>query len=156
MLALHRVCIRWNQTGQKHAGAHDIANSFLPAAHVLLWLLVLATYGYMLQRLTRRTFTGIVPKEAAVLVAMALVLPALVFKLNFTQADAPELVQGLAVKIREWTEPFGLITQARVVFTGLGGALILVVGASMAASWHSKMSVVDGKTVVFQICDQSC
>lgn len=48
------------------------------------------------------------------------------FKLNFTQADAPELVGGLAETIREYTSELDLVLQARTAFVGLGIATIVV------------------------------
>lgn len=53
-------------------------------------------------------------------------LPSFVFKLNFTQADAPELVGGLAESVREWTSELDLVTQARTAFFGLSVATAFV------------------------------
>lgn len=116
LLGLHRLSIRWNQTGQKYAGAPDVAHTFFPSHHILLWMLVLLTYSYTALQLATSTFAGIFPSEIAVLTALTLTILAVVFKLNFTQADAPELVGGLAERIREWSEPFDLVLQARLVF----------------------------------------
>lgn len=126
LLAAHRIAIRWNQTGQKHSGADDIVHSFFPHAHVLMWLLVLGAFGYNGFLLVRRAFAGILEPEISVLIAVALVVPAVVFKLNFTQADAPELVQGLAEKIREWSERFDLVSQARFAFITLGLTTVVI------------------------------
>lgn len=131
LLAVHRFAVRWNQTGQKHSGADDIVHTFFPNAHVLMWLLVLGAFGYNGFLLVRRAFAGILEPEMSVLTAVALVAPAIVFKLNFTQADAPELVQGLAEKIREWSEAFDLVSQARFAFIELGLATVVVVVLSV-------------------------
>lgn len=131
LLAVHRVAVRWNQTGQKHSGAADIVHSFFPHAHGTMWLLVLAAFSYNGFLLVRRAFAGILEPEISVLAAVALVVPAIVFKLNFTQADAPELVQGLGEKIREWSEPFDLVAQARFTFITLGLTTLVVVVLSV-------------------------
>lgn len=47
-------------------------------------------------------------------------VPSVLFKLNFTQADAPELVQDVGRRLREWSVGFDLVVQARVVFILLG------------------------------------
>lgn len=138
LLAVHRVSVRWNQTGQKHSGADDIVHSFFPKAHVTMWLLVLSAFGYNGFLLVRRAFAGILEPEMSVLAAVAMVVPAIVFKLNFTQADAPELVQGLAEKIREWSEPFDLVSQARFAFITLGLATLVVVVLSVNSARASK------------------
>ncbi|CAK3942924.1 GPI ethanolamine phosphate transferase 2 [Lecanosticta acicola] len=138
LLAVHRLAVRWNQTGQKHAGAPDIVHSFFPDAHVLMWLLILGTYIYTGILLVRRAFAGIIPTEFSVLLAAALVLPGIIFKLNFTQADAPELVQGLAWQLREWTKTFDLVMQARVVFIGLATATIIVTTLAILSARESQ------------------
>lgn len=132
LLAIHRFAVRWNQTGQKHAGEPDIVHNIFPEHHILMWLLILATYlanGWFLHN---RTFAGIFMPEITAFVDVSLVFLAIVFKLNFTQADAPELVQGLASRIREWSEPFSLVMQARAVFGVLAAASISVVVSSIA------------------------
>lgn len=132
ILGAHRIAVRWNQTGQKHAGEPDIVHSIFPEHHSLMWLLVLMTYGYVGVKLAQRTFLDLFSTEIGVAAAVALCLPALVFKLNFTQADAPELVQGLATQIRRLSTPFSLVSQAQMTFALL--ALAAVVVASMAIS----------------------
>ena len=97
-----------------------------------MWILVIATYLHLIQTLARRTFAHIFPPEIAVISAISVVLPAFVFKLNFTQADAPELVKGLAESVRAWSQPFDLVLQAQVVFVGLSIALTAVVATTMA------------------------
>lgn len=128
-LALHRISVRWNQTGQKHAGEPDISRHFFPEHHLIMWALVIATYARLGFRL-HRALLGFFVTEVSVIAAVVTILPAFVFKLNFTQADAPELVRGLASQIRERSEPFGLVLQAQVVFTALA---ILTIG--MFAQW---------------------
>ncbi|KAK5129523.1 hypothetical protein LTR08_003182 [Meristemomyces frigidus] len=134
ILAVHRIAVRWNQTGQKHAGQPDVVHAFFPSHHILMWVLTLTTYGYECYMIARTTFVDLMAPEAAVLVAVVLVVPAIVFKLNFTQADAPELVQGLAYKFREWTQPYSLVAQAQVVLAllMLGGLVVTVMAIGLA------------------------
>ena len=132
LFATHRLAVRWNQTGQKHAGEPDIVHAVFPGNHILMWILILTTYistGFLLHN---RTFAGIFMPELAAFADVALIVPAMVFKLNFTQADAPELVRGLAMRIREWTEPFSLVLQARVVFAALAVTATAVVVLSIS------------------------
>jgi ethanolaminephosphotransferase len=135
VLACHRLMVRWNQTGQKHAGEPDIVHEFFPSHHVLMWILILATYlvvGYQLARTClRSTLIG----DADLAIAFVSILPAVVFKLNFTQADAPELVLGLGGKLRAVTADLDLLTQARVVFVMLTLCLIIAV---VEAKWNRK------------------
>jgi ethanolaminephosphotransferase len=134
LLSVHRFAVRWNQTGQKHAGAPDIVHTFFPRAVVLLWILILSAYAHVGLQLVRRSTAGLMPSElGAALVALA-VAAAVVFKLNFTQADAPELVQGLAERIRAWTQAYDLILQARVAFGLLGVLTVVVVVLSIASA----------------------
>jgi ethanolaminephosphotransferase len=131
VLAVHRFAVRWNQTGQKHAGEPDIVHAVFPDHHIFMWLLVLATYianGWFLHN---RSFTGIFMPEITAFADVSLVFLGIVFKLNFTQADAPELVQGLALQIRQWSEPFDLVMQARAVFAVLALTVVAVVVLSV-------------------------
>ena len=131
LLTTHRLSTRWNQTGQKHSGSPDIAHTFFPSHHLLMWTLILGTYilnGYFLHQ---RSFKGLFMPELAAFFTSSLVFLGVVFKLNFTQADAPELVQGLAEKLREWSEPFSLVWQARGVFGFLAAGAVGVVGLAL-------------------------
>lgn len=134
LLAVHRIAVRWNQTGQKHAGAPDIVQGFFPEHHVLMWLLVWSTYLYVGFMLHNRTFAGLFMPELTAFTDVALVVTAVVFKLNFTQADAPELVQDLAQLIRAMSEPFDLVFQARAIFAMLAGVAAIVVLLSVRQS----------------------
>ncbi|KAI4778131.1 alkaline phosphatase-like protein [Aureobasidium sp. EXF-3400] len=126
LLALHRLSTRWNQTGQKHAGDPDVAHTFFPDHYIILWMLIITAYIHLAFRIGRRTFADILAPEFATISAISLVLPSFVFKLNFTQADAPELVGGLAETITEWTSELDLVLQARAAFVGMGIATTVV------------------------------
>ncbi|KAF2484652.1 hypothetical protein BDY17DRAFT_249399 [Neohortaea acidophila] len=152
LLLTHRLSLRWNQTGQKHAGEADIVHTFFPSHHILLWLLILATYLLNAFQLHVRTFADILSRELAMCLESTLVVLAIVFKLNFTQADAPELVRGLGRVIREVSEEFPLVPQARAVFILLGVG-VGVLGVWGVMSW-SRLStgkageVKDGRRVI--------
>ncbi|KAK4569881.1 major facilitator super transporter protein [Recurvomyces mirabilis] len=147
ILAVHRMAIRWNQTGQKHAGEPDIVHTFFPEHHVLMWLMILATYGYTCWMIAGRTFLDLVPGEAAALGAIVLAVPAIVFKLNFTHADAPELVQDLALQIRVWTAPFSLVSQAQVSFAVLLLAALTVSAMAISLARGTELARKDGPAV---------
>lgn len=89
-------------------------------------MLIITTYIHLAFRIGRRTFADILAPEFAAISSISLVMPSFVFKLNFTQADAPELVGGLAESIRQWTSELDLVTQARTAFVGLGVAFVVM------------------------------
>jgi ethanolaminephosphotransferase len=134
LLATHRFAVRWNQTGQKHAGAPDIVHTFFPRAAVSLWILILTAYAHVGVQMMRRSTAGLLPNEFGAILAAVTVAVAVVFKLNFTQADAPELVQGLADRIRVLTEPYSLVLQARVAFALIGALTVAVTMLSIASA----------------------
>ncbi|KAK3073536.1 major facilitator super transporter protein, partial [Teratosphaeriaceae sp. CCFEE 6253] len=147
ILAVHRVVIRWNQTGQKHAGAADIVHGVFPNYHQPMWILILWTYGRTCYMLAGRTFLAILPTELAVAAAVLLTIPAIIFKLNFTQADAPELVQGLALSIRRWTESYGLVVQAQITFGLLGLASIVTIALAVGLARGTSIANKNGPAV---------
>jgi ethanolaminephosphotransferase len=135
ILASHRLMLRWNQTGQKHAGEPDIVHAFFPSHHVLMWMLILATYVVVGIQLARTSLRSAMIGDADLAIAFVVILPAVVFKLNFTQADAPELVLGLGEKLRAVTANVDLVSQARVVFVMLTLCLIIT---AVQAKWSGK------------------
>ena len=119
LLLTSRIIRAWNQTGQKHAGERDIASTYLPTYRLLLWSLVFVTYATVVRRLSKSSLRG-APPSLAMSGAVMLGTVAFAFKLAFTAADAPELIAAFmqpAVKVIESTH---LVTQARVVFLGIG------------------------------------
>lgn len=144
LLTLHRVATRWNQTGQKFAGAPDISRDFFPSHHLLLWALVMATYastGWKLYHLAQtNSLFGIASASA-----LTALVPAFVFKLNFAQADTPELVNGFAAGLRGLTARFGLVALARATFYPLGVALVTITA-------YSLLRPRDGRTTRMLLC----
>ena len=148
ILACHRLMVRWNQTGQKHAGEADIVHGFFPSHHVIMWLLVLATYLVVGVQLARTSFSGSIIGEGDLALAFVMILPAVIFKLNFTQADAPELVLGLGEQLRSVTASIDLVTQARVVFVMLTLALIII---AIGWKWDDKKGHSNGMYYMVQL-----
>lgn len=124
LLASLRILRAWNQTGQKHAGESDIARSFLPANNFLLWILVVATYVDVVQRLARRAVPW-ASRRLSTAASLALGVAALGFKVAFTKADAPELLAGLEQFVLRPMDEASLVAQARAVFLSTGIMLIL-------------------------------
>ncbi|MCJ1240265.1 major facilitator super transporter protein [Varicellaria rhodocarpa] len=113
LLATTRMARRWNQTGQKHAGATDIAKHFLPAHRVTLWILVVATFLHLTYGIIQRGSPKVVPSTAMV-IAIFTCLATFVFKAAFTTADSPELLPQLPRFILRPFKDISLIYQARV------------------------------------------
>ena len=123
-MVLLRVVRVWNQTGQKHAGEPDIAKTVLPAHKMLLWVLVLVTYFDVIQRLSRRAIPW-ASRHLATAASVALGVAALVFKVAFTKADTPELLEGLGYIALPRTGEASLVAQARALFMGIAVMVLL-------------------------------
>ncbi len=124
LLALHRLARRWNQTGQKHAGAPDIAHSVLPESRSLLWSIIALTYVNLGSRLAQlSSHEQLTARVTTSAVAIILTAAAFIFKLSFTAQEAPELVQGPGRPVWSLLTSVSLAVQARMVFIGLVGCL---------------------------------
>jgi ethanolaminephosphotransferase len=150
-LVLHRIFRRWNQTGQKYAGADDIVNSgIFHGTSFVLWALIGATYMDVTLRITKHVARSLAtfdsdqkPKDAEAestdtnrfMGAMA-VLPltgtAYVFKLAFTAKDAPELTRGMTNGVMSAVIDLDLVGLARMVF----GGIVLSGGWIAFAEWQ--------------------
>ena len=124
LLILLRIIRVWNQTGQKRAGEPDIARTILPAHNMLLWFLVLVTYLDIMQRLSRRAVPW-ASRHLATAASIALGIAALGFKVAFTKADAPELLEGLGYLVLRPLEEASLVGQARAVFMSIAIMAVL-------------------------------
>ena len=126
-----RVAARWNQTGQKHAGATDIAKTFLPAHSGWLWTLVMTTYVYLLLRLMKQTLHRPLQTIQVIMLVsnIGTILVAITFKIAFTAADAPELLMGweAIVRLKDLFQESPLTILARYVYFGLACSSILPV-----------------------------
>ncbi|KAJ9664995.1 major facilitator super transporter protein [Coniosporium apollinis] len=135
-----RIARRWNQTGQKHAGAPDIVNSFLAHHQIFLWLMISCTYILLALRLGLRLS---VPNRSGTtlvgrIVTAWLCTAAFVFKLSFTARDAPELVEGLPEAVVAGVLQLSLLGLARTVFWTLLVGVLLLVGQRVSSEKHQK------------------
>ncbi|EER40547.1 phosphoethanolamine transferase [Histoplasma capsulatum var. duboisii H88] len=123
-----RIMRRWNQTGQKFAAEPDIARTFFPSYTNVLWILILLTYTDICQGMVRRTSSAGAASFSRLFFPI-LTSFALLFKLSFTAADSPELLQNVLISSHLVGSITGvsLITQARLVFTGIAIALVYVI-----------------------------
>lgn len=112
-----RVARRWNQTGQKLAGEPDIAKTFLHSHNMLLWAAAGATYVGISHRL------GEGGLRHAQIIVMMVICPAFNFKIAYTHAEAPELLQGFPQFILNGIITSSLLIQARVTFVWIFLAL---------------------------------
>ena len=138
LLVIHRVVRRWNQTGQKFAGADDIVHSgvFHGSNSIVLWTLVGATYMDLTGRISKhvaRSIAAFEPRSRGVedpdeidanrFMSTVAVLPlsatAFVFKLAFTAKDAPELTHGINQGLIDWVGDLNLVGVAQMVFLGI-------------------------------------
>ena len=108
-----RISRRWNQTGQKYAGEIDIAHDYLARHRVLLWLTVGSTYVSLLRR-TRRYLSFNLYVVMIVVCYMAII-----FKINFTAHDAPELLPTALERLFKSPVMVSMVFQARFIFVGL-------------------------------------
>lgn len=162
---MHRVIRRWNQTGQKFAGADDIVTSgvFHGNSSILLWLLIGATYLDITNRISihiaRSVVTSSEPKHkqqvdrqpsdqhrvAGTLMSLPLCGTAFIFKLAFTAKDAPELTYGISTSLMTWVEALDLVGLARMVFGGIALCFALVVFAEYQRSVQRAQYHVKGR-----------
>ncbi|KAF2106781.1 GPI ethanolamine phosphate transferas-like protein 2 [Lophiotrema nucula] len=157
LLFLHRIARRWNQTGQKYAGAPDIVHSPMLRGpnSIVLWSLIGATYMDIAIRLAKHVSRSIAEydkktgevedNDANRFIGTLAVLPlgatAFVFKLAFTAQDAPELVQGINEGMLAWVGQLSLVDLARMVFGG-----IALSGSWIAfAEWKRSRGRKEGK-----------
>lgn len=127
-----RIQRRWQQSGQKHAGAPDIASSLQGYYSPLLWLLVLGTLLDLAGEISLRTLGRAgMSKRVARGAAVVLTATAFVFKLCFTANDQPELLSGImgfeALGGLSFCQRLDLIWAARAVFFGILASAMYVV-----------------------------
>lgn len=174
LLVIHRVIRRWNQTGQKYAGADDIVTSgiFHGTNSIILWSLVGATYMDITIRLSRHVARSIATfddeknksldelesSDANRLVATLGVMPlgatAFVFKLAFTAREAPELTKGVTGGMLDWVGSLSLVGVARMVFGGiaLSGTWIVISEWQRSMARKKKSKQGNGGKYMFQAC----
>lgn len=140
--SMNRVAIRWNQTGQKHAGASDIAKTFLPAHNNWLWFLVISTYAYLLLRLTQRRLPKVI-RPIIFVSTLGTIIAAVTFKVAFTAADAPELLAGCHFidRLQKLIHGSPLTSLARCVYVGLSLSTLLLALAQWSVQGRCLYSV---------------
>lgn len=125
LLLCHRVTQRWNQTGQKLAGAPDIVHDMMLPYPILLWTLITATYSTLLYRIGNQVSyhlkAGVTVGTAC---ALMLCIPAFAFKLGFTARDAPELLSWLGPSAISSLEQLPLVGSARLIFLTVGSEIL--------------------------------
>lgn len=146
LLLLVRVLRRWNQTGQKHAGASDISQQILPNHTFSLWFLVVVTYLDIARRLTGAKFS-VLPRNISFPVFATLCLAALIFKAAFTHADAPELLFGIPQPLIGLLGKISLVVQSRLLFLGIGTAVCLAIFTKI---FHTRTSNKGNSTSKWQ------
>ncbi|KAJ9301463.1 hypothetical protein DTO271G3_1598 [Paecilomyces variotii] len=128
LMLTYRLMRRWNQTGQKFSAEPDIARNFLPSHPTLLWALVLLTYFDSCRRMIS-AFSG--SRFAVIKSSISLILTclALTFKLSFTAADSPALLDHplLSKFANTVASSISLIMQARLVFFGIALVILCTV-----------------------------
>lgn len=111
-----------NSSGQKHAAAPSLSSAVFPNESWVMWLATIATYALTSRRLTSRASTW-AEKGARQLsiLPIPVCIAAYLFKISFTHADSPELLQNFSLlnPLVLLTERYSLIGQARVVYFGI-------------------------------------
>ena len=120
-----RIVRRWNQTGQKFAGDDDIVNTFLSEHSGSLWILLITAYVWPVA-LIRRSFWPRSRRGPLLAASCLSSLVAILFKVAFTMADSPELLQGIWVfdELAPVLNSLSLVWLARLVYVGLGSMLL--------------------------------
>lgn len=164
LLIIHRITRRWNQTGQKFAGADDIATSgvFHGNNSILLWVLIGATYLDVTNRISRHVARSVVTLDNPIyrkmldptpqqhhrmmgsLIATPLCVAAIVFKLAFTVKDAPELTYGITSSVIDRVEMLDLVDLARMVFGGIALVFTWIVFSEYQRSTRRTKQNVEG------------
>ncbi|KAF3920480.1 hypothetical protein ABW20_dc0106552 [Dactylellina cionopaga] len=116
LLILLRVIRRWNQTGQKHAGADDITKDFLTTHPTILWTLVFFAYTDMFWRLKRNLETKHSPIVGPIL-GISPVVSSMLFKLSMAALDTRELIPGFLMELADGFASVSVVTQAQLVFS---------------------------------------
>lgn len=131
-----RLLRRWNQSGQKFAGAPDIASSFRKdsSSALPLWTLVLLTYLYLFISILRSFRQTDLDNIVGRLWAAVICAGSLAFKVAFTWNDEPELVERLVAVIPAAGQRrvmslmlLDLVFAARMVYLCIGVAIVYVV-----------------------------
>lgn len=111
--------------------------TFIATNPKFLWSLILATYAWLLRRLTQPIGQRN-PRSITVSLMGVLIFTAFTFKLAFTNEDSPELVVEPISTFHEAIPKFSLVTRARMVFVGVLGMGAYAVFLSVRGGSKSK------------------
>jgi ethanolamine phosphate transferase 2 subunit G len=131
-----------NSTGQKYAALPSISSALFPAESWLLWTSTILTYALTSRRLTRRASTwGGNGSRQLSLLPVPVCIAAFAFKVAFTQADSPELLNDFTLlsPLVALTSRYSLVGQARIVFLGI--AHMLACALYYEAPWGRQKKV---------------
>ncbi|KAJ4527634.1 major facilitator super transporter protein [Exophiala dermatitidis] len=125
---LFGVVRRWRQTGQKYAGGPDLLSELVTPYPWLLWTLVVLTYVQLTVNLSQKTSTWVNVRQMGLLPVLVSI-SAFLFKIAFTAADAPELLQDFPLfdALVGFVSRYPLVNLARVVFIGLAHLLLCAI-----------------------------
>ncbi|QDS70250.1 hypothetical protein FKW77_007355 [Venturia effusa] len=140
VLSCHRIMQRWNQTGQKFAGAPDIVHDVMMLHPFMLWILITATYSILLVRIGNQVSyhlkAGVTVGTAC---ALTLCIPAFAFKLGFTARDAPELLSWLDPNAISSLEQLPLVGSARLIFLTISSEVVWAICSRFSFSKEERI-----------------
>lgn len=125
-LILVRIIRSWNQTGQKYAGAPDIAKYLeLEENSTILWSLIGIYYGSLLERVWKNSFSN-VNRMAGFVFSFMTVVSSLAFKMNMAYHSGeavPKIVEKFLIPMDQ-QHPEKLISLARMSFLSVGVSML--------------------------------
>jgi ethanolamine phosphate transferase 2 subunit G len=89
-------------------------------------------------------FRGVLGKSLWTVLSIAVSFAAIIFKVSFTAADAPELLAPMMLRVTEWGFQTSLVFQARIVFIGIA----LLAGIFKFSGFTSR-GVQNGRRSIF-------
>ena len=141
ILLVFGITRRWKQTGQKYATDPDLVSDVLTPLPWLLWTVLIATYAVVSSDLSNRASRWMNSRHLGLLPVLV-VMSALIFKVAFTAADAPELVKNVTIMqpLLAFTWKYPLVSIARVAFFGF--AQLALCNLYFEAPWKSRQHLL--------------
>lgn len=150
MFVQFRFLRRWNQSGQKYAGAPDIVSFFrsTPLTGRYLWSLVSYTYSICFSdALGALRQAGHSPAIGSLLL-VPIIAGSIAFKIAFTWNDEPELVECLVelvpVSLQStlyFLKEVDLVLMARAIYGAIGVAIVYIIMEHLSRCKHSNAQV---------------
>ncbi|KAF3925030.1 hypothetical protein AA313_de0204784 [Arthrobotrys entomopaga] len=116
ILFIREIIRRWNQTGQKYAGADDISKDFLSHHPIFLWVLVFFSYTDMFWRL-KRDLSSKHSTLIGPILSISPIVSSMLFKLSMAALDQRELIPPFMMEFAEEFSQVSVVTQAQLVFS---------------------------------------